>query len=277
MTNQQAFVSTHSEDIIRGLLEVCPERIKVIRITREDDTNSFSVLDNNQFGEAWNDPLLKYSNIMSSLFHKSVVLCENDSDCKIYSIVESHLKQEAGKFSETLFIHCGGKHRMAKISRTLRSLNVDVKLIPDIDVMNDENAFKGIVDAFGISWASVEKDYRVIVSNLHSPKENVKRNDAKATINSILDKTQTPFISSTEQKGIRDAAGKTLDADLPLADRLLVSRPLAGGDALQRVLAGTHRRGHVIGARTIIGGQRIRQHNSIHPFFSIFLSWLLPA
>lgn len=30
MTNQQAFVSTHSEDINRGLLEVCPERIRVI-------------------------------------------------------------------------------------------------------------------------------------------------------------------------------------------------------------------------------------------------------
>lgn len=224
LTNQQAFVSTHSEDIIRGLLEVCPERIKVIRITREDDTNSFSVLDNNQFGEVWNDPLLKYSNIMSSLFHKSVVLCESDSDCKIYSIVESHLKQEAGKFSETLFIHCGGKHRMAKISRALRSLNVDVKLIPDIDVMNDENVFKGIVDAFGISWASVEKDYRIIVSNLHSPKENVKRNDAKATINSILDKTQTPFISSAEQKEIRDAIS-TISKWEPLKKAGIASLP----------------------------------------------------
>ena len=55
-----------------------------MRITREEDSNNFSVLENDRFNEIWNDPLLKYSNIMSSLFHKEVVLCESDSDCKNY-------------------------------------------------------------------------------------------------------------------------------------------------------------------------------------------------
>ena len=41
--NQQAFISTHSEEIIKGLLDVCPERVKIIRITRENDSNNFSV------------------------------------------------------------------------------------------------------------------------------------------------------------------------------------------------------------------------------------------
>ena len=153
---QQCFISTHSEEIIKGLLEVCPERIKIIRITRKDDTNYFSVLDNNSFEVVWNDPLLKYSNIMSSLFHNSVVLCESDSDCKMYSIVESYLKQSSGKYSETLFIHCGGKQRMSKIALALRVLKIDVKLIADIDVLNDEAVFKGIVEAFGIDWTTVQ-------------------------------------------------------------------------------------------------------------------------
>ena len=43
---QQAFISTHSEDVIKGLLEVCPDRLKIVRITRYDDTNGFSILDN---------------------------------------------------------------------------------------------------------------------------------------------------------------------------------------------------------------------------------------
>ena len=71
--NQQAFISTHSEEIIKGLLDVCPERIKIVRITREEDVNEFSVLENEKFNEVWNDPLLKYSNIMTSLFHKNVI------------------------------------------------------------------------------------------------------------------------------------------------------------------------------------------------------------
>lgn len=131
--NQQAFISTHSEEIIKGLLEVCPERVKVIRITRVKDNNSFSILENKKFSEIWKDPLLKYSNIMASLFHKEVILCESDSDCRMYSIIENYLKGEKGKYSGTLFIHCSGKHRMARIANALKALNIQVKLMQSIN------------------------------------------------------------------------------------------------------------------------------------------------
>ena len=195
---QQAFISTHSEEIIKGLLEVCPDRIKIVRITREEDINKFSILKNSEFKQVWNDPLLKYSNIMASLFHKSVVLCESDSDCKMYSIIESYIKQKQQKYSETLFIHCGGKHRMARIITALRSLDIEVKLIADIDVLNDETVFKGIVESFGIDYATIQADYNNIVSNLHSPKEKVNRNSAKATINQILDGSNAIDLSKRE-------------------------------------------------------------------------------
>ena len=159
--NQQAFISTHSEEIIKGILEVCPERVKIIRITREENTNSLSILESTKFNEIWNDPLLKYSNIMTSLFHKDVILCESDSDCKMYSIIERHLRQQMGRHSETFFIHCNGKHRMAKISRALKALDIKVKLIPDIDVLNDEKVFKEIVQAFGVDWNNINKYYLI--------------------------------------------------------------------------------------------------------------------
>ncbi len=200
---QQAFISTHSEDIIKGLLEACPERIKIVRITRDDDTNFFSILNHASFNDVWNDPLLKYSNIMSSLFHKSVVLCESDSDCKMYSIVENHLKQSMGKYSETLFIHCGGKHRMAKIAAALCSLNISVKLIPDIDVLNDEKVIKGIAEAVGISWDAVSAYYNTVVSNLHSPKEHINREEAKTSIDRILSASADANLSEAEIKSIR--------------------------------------------------------------------------
>lgn len=200
--NQQAFISTHSEEIIKGLLDVCPERVKIIRITRKEDVNEFSILEKDKFNEVWSDPLLKYSNIMSSLFHEKVILCESDSDCKLYSIVENYIKKSEGKYSETLFIHCGGKHRMARIATALKSLNVDVKLISDIDVLNDQNVFKGIIEAFGIEWPSIQGDYNNIVSNLHSPKEKIARNDAKTNINRVLDNSDTQFLSDTELREI---------------------------------------------------------------------------
>ena len=112
---------------------------------------------------------------MSSLFHKTVVLCESDSDCRFYSIVESHLKHKAGRYSETLFVHCGGKHRMAKIITALRALDVNIKLISDIDVLNDKEVFKGIIEAFRMDWSTIERDYITLVSNLHSPKEQIEK------------------------------------------------------------------------------------------------------
>ena len=200
--NQQAFISTHSEEIIKGLLDICPERVKIIRITREGDINSFAILDNAKFNDIWNDPLLKYSNIMSSLFHKDVILCESDSDCRMYSIVERYLKQKLGKHSETLFIHCSEKHRMARIAGALKALNIQIKLIPDIDIMNDESIFKGIVETFGIEWENVSKEYRTIVLNLHSQKETINRKTFESTVLRILNNSTSQVLSKQEIKDI---------------------------------------------------------------------------
>ena len=201
---QQCFLSTHSEEIIKGLLEACPERIKIIRITRKENNNSFSVLDNAKFLEVWKDPLLKYSNIMSSLFHNTVVLCESDSDCKMYSIIDSHLKHSVGKYSETLFIHCGGKQRMAKIANALRLLNIDIRLIVDIDVLNDEKVLSGIAEAFDVKWNDLTTDYNILVSNLHSGKDKINRKDATNLINSILQASKNKDLTEKEIRNIRE-------------------------------------------------------------------------
>lgn len=56
---------------------------------------------------------------------------------------------------------------MAKIASALRALEIDVRLVPDIDILNDEMVFKGIAGAYGISWSDIQSDYNIIVSNLH--------------------------------------------------------------------------------------------------------------
>ena len=196
--DQQAFISTHSEEIIKGLLDVCSERLKVVRITRNGDSNSFSILDNEKVKSVFADPLLKYSNIMSSLFHKTVILCESDSDCKFYSLIEEHLKLSEGKYSESLFIQCGGKDRMTKIAKSLLSLEVDVRLIPDIDILDRESLVKDVADTFGIDWQNIEKDYRILSSDLKNTQEKIIRNIFRNNVNRIIDATHEKFLSSKE-------------------------------------------------------------------------------
>lgn len=202
--HQQAFISTHSEEIIKGLMEVCPERITLIRITRKNNSNNFSILKSEQLNDIWSDPLLKYSNIMSSLFHKSVVLCESDSDCKMYSIIENHLKKLHEQYSEVLFVHCGGKQRMSKIAAALKSLDIDIKLIVDIDVLDNEKTFQNILQSFNIDWDKAESFYKRIVANIQSQQRTVNRSNTKTLINSILDKSTEKDLSKSEIKEIQE-------------------------------------------------------------------------
>lgn len=204
-SDQQAFISTHSEDFIKGLLDVCVDCLKIVRITRENDTNYFSILNNLYIKDVFGDSLLKYSNILSSLFYKTVVLCESDSDCKMYSVIDSYIKYKHGKYSEVLFIHCGGKQRMARTTMALKALNIDVKLITDFDVLNDESTIKGITDVLGIDWESIKSDYNIIVSNLHSSKEKINRDELISIIENILKSSKDKFLSQNEIKQIQDS------------------------------------------------------------------------
>ena len=202
--NKQAFISTHSEEIIKGLLDVCPERVKIVRITREGNKNNFSILDNEQVRIISEDPLLKHSNILSGLFYKSVVLCESDSDCKMYSIIEEHNKQLQGKFIEALFIHCGGKQRMSEIASALKNLNIKITLIPDMDIINNEKIFHNTIEPFGIEWKDIESDYKKIVSNFNSSKEQINRNEVKKAINKIIEDDDSKFLSNKEISAIKE-------------------------------------------------------------------------
>ena len=87
---------------------------------------------------------------------------------------------------------------MARTAAALLALNIDVRLIPDIDVMNDEIIFMGIAETFGIVWESIETDYNVLVSSLHSTKERIFRTDAKTTIDQIFNAKQGSVLSKKE-------------------------------------------------------------------------------
>ena len=202
--DQQAFLSTHSQDLIKGLLDICPQRVKVVRITRIGDSNQFSVLENEEFSEIWNDPLLKHSEIMSSLFSRSTVLCEADADCKMYSIILSHLKKRAGQYSETLFIHCGGKDRMPKIIPALKSLNVDFRVVPDIDVLNNESVLKSLVESCGGTWeGDISSNYNIVNSALSGGRDRIRRVDTQTFINELLGEVTDIYISDDDLKKIR--------------------------------------------------------------------------
>ena len=106
------------------------ENVTVIRIVRNDNLNNMSILENKDIAELWDKPLLRYSNILSGLFHEKVVICESDYDCLFYqAILDAIYENPKGTSPDILFTHCGGKSRMKDVVSALRAVNVPVDSI----------------------------------------------------------------------------------------------------------------------------------------------------
>ncbi len=168
--NRQLLISTHSEDFLQGLLDADSENVTVIRIDRVDSINRMSVLPNVEIKKLWGNPLLRYSNILSGLFHEKVVVCESDYDCLFYqAIMDSIYEQKSEIAPDVLFTHCGGKTRVKDVVKALKAVNVPVVAICDFDLLNSSQCFKPIVESFGLNWGTtLSADMKTIYDGMNA-------------------------------------------------------------------------------------------------------------
>lgn len=202
--DRQAVVATHSIHFIKGLLERCSNRVKIVRIDRKENINSFSLLDNNRLVEISKDPFLNHSLLLEGMFYKNVVLCEGDVDCMFYSMLNNADDMKGAKGTETLFTHCGGKQRMPKVIGALKELRVDVKVIPDFDVLNTEMVLKELVQVCGGDWNRIERDYKILISDINQ-RSNVGMtgSDVLKKIGAELVDVMGTVVSPTKMRSIR--------------------------------------------------------------------------
>ena len=168
--NRQLLISTHSEEFLKGLLDANSENVTVIRINRDSNINRMSVLQNDKIKKLWGNPILRYSNILSGLFHEKVVVCESDYDCLFYqAIIDSIYEHKNEIAPDILFTHCGGKTRIKDVVSALKAVNVPVAAICDFDLLNASQNFKLITASFGIDWGVVlSADMKIIYDSMNA-------------------------------------------------------------------------------------------------------------
>ena len=168
--NRQLLISTHSEDFLQGLLDADNENVTVIRINRVDNINKMSVLQNDQIKKLWGNPLLRYSNILSGLFHEKVVVCESDYDCLFYQAIMDAVYEHKREIApDILFTHCGGKTRIKDVVSALKAVNVPVVAICDFDLINSSQIFKAIVSSFGLNWdTTLSENMKIIYDSMNA-------------------------------------------------------------------------------------------------------------
>lgn len=201
---KQCFISTHSIDFIKGLLESNSERIKIIKINRNDNYNTFNILENSSVQEITNNNSLKYSNILNGLFYKKVVLCEDESDCKFYSFILENINPSI--YQDTLFCGVGGKDRFKIIIPLLKKLNIEWCVIADLDLINNKEKLEDLMNAVQVNeYNKIESEHKKFLELY--PKENSKiiknRQNIKSEIEKILDSDGSENITKEESEKIK--------------------------------------------------------------------------
>ena len=186
-SRSQLFVATHSPDVLRGLTNVASDNLRVLRMQREGNVNHIKELDKELVREISVDPLMNYSSVLSGVFHERVIVCESDADCMFYSSILDLPEIIGGRKPDVLFVHAGGKDRIATLSKTLVELGVPVDVIADIDVINDTNSFRFIVESLGQQSAIVVSLADRVKKAVEQRKPGLNAIEVKEKINELLE------------------------------------------------------------------------------------------
>jgi hypothetical protein len=205
----QLFVATHSPEVLQGMLGAAPASLRVIRIQRDGSVNRVKELDKSQARDLSADPVMKFTSVLSGVFHKRVIICESDPDCMLYSalldIPEVHGKQ----YPDVLFVQAGGKHRLYLLASALRALDVNVDVIADIDVLNNESVLQKLVGALGGNWDDIWKEAHPLKNEIEQQKFWLDSSEVVREIKEILAKAPKSGAFPEEMCGnIKDTLGK---------------------------------------------------------------------
>jgi hypothetical protein len=160
----QLFVATHSPEVLEGILSADSTKVRIVRIQRDGAVNRIKELGKIETAAIATDPLTRYSRVLSGIFHERVIIAESETDCLFYAALLDTKYVSGTRTPDALFIHAGGKSRMQKLASLLRSLDVPVSVVADIDVLNDAGTFRSLLEALGGKWFDVERDWNTLNS-----------------------------------------------------------------------------------------------------------------
>lgn len=188
---RQIFISTHSGDFLRGMLDAGTEnKIRVIRLTREGrHDGAVNEIDTSVMSTVWNDPLLRYSNILDGMFHKAVILCEADGDCRFFhALTDAICDVDQIHFPDVMFVHCGGKDRIPVVVNALRAIGVPVRVVPDFDFLKDAVLVRKVFEGLGGQWETIKNDLSAVTKDIEGRYVPARSEEIISKIRGIIDR-----------------------------------------------------------------------------------------
>ncbi|MFB6526300.1 ATP-dependent endonuclease [Streptomyces sp. NPDC056399] len=195
----QVILATHDRNILSGILQSRSE-VSIIRLDRSEEEGSLAhQLNVEELKQVWEDPVLRYTNVLDGLFHKAVILAEAERDCTFYASTLEYLPQEEGAGTlprDILFVPAGGKDGFPRLARLLRSVKVPVVVSPDLDILNDKNKLRALVHAMNGEWSTLDRNYDRATAQFRQPQDKTRIQDVLQSLNSIFENRKSDAYSS---------------------------------------------------------------------------------
>ncbi len=209
LSMRQIFLATHSGDILRGILDAGSQRVRVIRLQRDGKLNVISQLNQSEIRSLWNDPLLRYSNVLDGIFHQYVVVCESDGDCRFYSAVRDAMVENGVlQNADVMFANSGGKDRLPMLVSALRRLNVKVSVIADFDAINSDLLGR-IYESLGGEWDAAKPNWRIAKTAIEQKRPEMQASELKQRVVSVLDDIDEQYFPRSAVKEIQGLLRKS--------------------------------------------------------------------
>jgi predicted ATPase len=204
----QIFVATHDRNIVAGVLSQAKVETAVVRIERAGDNSVAHVVEPERLRQVWSSASLRHSNILDGLFHRAVVIAENERDCMFYAAALEGLPSLPGGVlsGDVLFVSSHGKGGVEELAGILTAAHVPVVVAPDLDALSDKAALKKMVIATGGVWTSdIDRDFDLATAEFRNARRPMINSQVKALIDGVLDKEPGAVYSTATRQLVTSA------------------------------------------------------------------------
>lgn len=87
---------------------------------------------------------------------------------------------------------------MTKVVDALQALNIPFRVVPDLDLLNDEQTCKRLFEACGGDWSTIERDFTIAHSSIAQRGQKVSRSE----LTELLAQHSDLYLSKEEIKGV---------------------------------------------------------------------------
>ncbi len=164
--DKQIFITTHSSEILKGILSTCRD-VNVIRITRNENTNTISELDTDSLKQIISTPRLRVSKVLDGLFCERVAITESEADEIFYQEFLEKINPQSGVF----FTHVNSKSNICSVAEIYNKLDVENYMIFDFDILRSRDEFNKVIKLISLSdkekdtYRSIRKEVEEYVNN----------------------------------------------------------------------------------------------------------------